>query len=125
MSNINQNPDEQCRDSSTGISHVRPRSDSTPAGRASKYIHLETLGESSSPHSTTVLCSLPPHQPMNFESFEDYEIHYNQNHVNRCVACQKNFPTAHFLELHLAENHDPINEAKKERGEKIVMPRLT
>jgi len=26
----------------------------------------------------------------------------------------------HFLTLHIAENHDPLNEAKKARGEKTV-----
>ncbi|KAF2492133.1 hypothetical protein BU16DRAFT_529501 [Lophium mytilinum] len=63
-------------------------------------------------------CLLPPHQPLNFTSFEDYEVHYQKAHVNRCSECYKNFPSDHYLGLHIAENHDPLNEIKRSRGEK-------
>ena len=66
-------------------------------------------------------CSLPPHRgPLSFTSYEDYEVHYLQAHVNRCSQCGRNFPTGHFLNLHIEENHDPLVAALKERGEKTV-----
>ncbi|KAI9791974.1 MAG: hypothetical protein M1816_003243 [Peltula sp. TS41687] len=92
----------------------------------SKYAQLDIpnllpSSSSSSSSTTMISCSLPPHhrQASSFPSYEAYEIHYAQAHVNRCSACGKNFPTAHFLGLHIAERHDPLNEARKARGEKI------
>ena len=63
-------------------------------------------------------CLLPPHAPITFTSYTDYETHYTQTHSNRCSECSANFPTAHFLNLHITENHDPITAAKRDRGEK-------
>jgi len=64
-------------------------------------------------------CSLPPHREgIPFNSYDDYEVHYNKAHVNRCVECRKNFPTNYFLSLHQAENHDPLAEVLKDRGER-------
>jgi len=64
-------------------------------------------------------CSLPPHrETLSFVSHEDYEIHYAKIHTNRCSECGKNFPTGHFLGLHIEENHNPLREALQERGEK-------
>ena len=66
-------------------------------------------------------CSLPPHpQTLCFQSYEAYDVHYAKAHVNRCSECRKNFPTAHFLELHIEENHDPLIQVRKEKGEKTV-----
>jgi hypothetical protein len=66
-------------------------------------------------------CSLPPpRQVICFSSYEEYEVHYNKTHVNRCLECRKNFPTEHFLSLHIEENHDAIVGVRKERGEKTV-----
>lgn len=66
-------------------------------------------------------CSLPPHrETLSFTSYADYEVHYRQAHVNRCVECGRNFPTGRFLDLHIEENHDPLIAAKKDRGEKTV-----
>jgi hypothetical protein len=63
-------------------------------------------------------CSLPGHRPdLPFRSFDDYEVHYSKSHVNRCVECRKNFPTEHFLNLHQAENHDPLVGVLRDRGE--------
>lgn len=47
-------------------------------------------------------------------------MHYQQAHVNRCSQCSKNFPTAHFLNLHIEENHDSLVVALRARGEKTV-----
>lgn len=75
---------------------------------------------------TTILpevmhCSLPPHrETLSFTSYEDYEVHYLQSHVNRCSECSKNFPTGHLLNIHIEENHDPLAAARRARGDKTV-----
>lgn len=81
---------------------------------ATKYAQLDDH----QPSSAAMRCLLPPHRSMSFSSYAEYETHYSQSHSNRCSDCQHNFPTAHFLELHIAENHDPIVAARRERGEK-------
>lgn len=74
-----------------------------------------------SPVAGVMQCALPPHrETLSFTSHEDYEVHYQQAHVNRCSQCSKNFPTGHFLNLHIEENHDPLAEARRARGEKTV-----
>jgi hypothetical protein len=92
------------------------------ASETSKLLHIDT--ESGEAFATTEVmrCSLPPHtrQVLSFASFEDYEVHYNKTHVNRCVECRKNFPTPHFLDLHISENHNPLIEVLKDRGERTV-----
>ncbi|KAJ5048573.1 Zinc finger protein [Penicillium chrysogenum] len=66
-------------------------------------------------------CSLPPHrETLSFTSYEDYEVHYLQSHVNRCSECSKNFPTGHFLNIHIEENHDPLAAARRARGDKTT-----
>jgi len=70
---------------------------------------------------TEMRCSLPPHRgTLTFASFEEYDVHYAKTHVNRCIECRKNFPTEHFLNLHIEENHDALVSVRKERGEKTV-----
>lgn len=88
---------------------------------------LEPDSRSRTPLSTStptvelMQCTLPPHrEPLSFASYEDYEVHYQQAHVNRCSQCSKNFPTGHFLNLHIEENHDPLAAARRARGEKTV-----
>ncbi|KAK5122607.1 hypothetical protein LTR85_003870 [Meristemomyces frigidus] len=85
------------------------------AGHTPKYASLEKTTE---PSASTMRCLLPPHKALSFATFADYDTHYQQAHTNRCTDCKKNFPTSHFLELHIAENHDPIVAAKREKGEK-------
>jgi hypothetical protein len=69
----------------------------------------------------TMHCSLPPHRDtIDFASYDEYETHYLQMHVNRCSECAKNFPTLHFLGIHIEENHDPLILARRDRGEKTV-----
>ncbi|KAI9760183.1 MAG: hypothetical protein M4579_001798 [Chaenotheca gracillima] len=89
-----------------------------PAPRIVKYTQLDD--EETVPETAEVMrCSLPPHpETIAFASYEEYEIHYAKAHVNRCAECRKNFPTEHFLDLHIQENHDSLNEARKARGEK-------
>lgn len=69
--------------------------------------------------TTNMRCLLPPHAPITFSSYPEYETHYNQTHSNRCSECKANFPTAHFLSLHISENHDPLIAAQRDRGEKV------
>lgn len=63
-------------------------------------------------------CSLPPHPPVSFASATDFDIHYVKEHTNRCSSCGKNFPSAHYLTLHMDENHNPIREAVAAQGER-------
>lgn len=65
-------------------------------------------------------CFLPPHPPLTFSTYDDYNVHYNKSHVNRCAECQRNLPSDHFLDLHIAENHDSLVAARKAREEKTV-----
>ncbi|KAH9826365.1 Protein lethal [Teratosphaeria destructans] len=83
--------------------------------RMPKYASLEPPEH---PPASMLQCLLPPHQTLNFNSYTDYENHYQQSHTNRCTACRANLPSFHFLGLHIAENHDPITAARREKGEK-------
>lgn len=65
---------------------------------------------------------LPTCRPLIFGTYEEYESHYRQTHTNRCSDCGCNFPTVRYLEVHIRENHDPLAQLKRERGEKIVCP---
>ncbi|KAH0613773.1 uncharacterized protein H6S33_005659 [Morchella sextelata] len=67
-----------------------------------------------------ITCFLPPSCAAGtaFASHELFESHYAQAHTNRCLECGKNFPSGRFLELHIAEHHDPLQELRRERGEK-------
>ncbi|KAH7066575.1 hypothetical protein BKA63DRAFT_123359 [Paraphoma chrysanthemicola] len=82
-----------------------------------KIVHLDA-GSAIAEQPAVMRCSLPPHQPLSFDSFDAYDVHYQKTHMNRCSECQKNFPDEHFLHLHIAENHDPISAAKRDHGEK-------
>ena len=94
-----------------------PASSSTAAA-PSKIPHLQSTAD---PAVEVMRCSLPPHrETLSFTSYADYEVHYRQAHVNRCVECGRNFPTGRFLDLHIEENHDPLTAAKKDRGKKTV-----
>lgn len=88
-----------------------------PVGHSAKYSQTE----SSPTQSASMRCLLPPHAPITFSSYPEYETHYNQTHSNRCSECKANFPTAHFLSLHIAENHDPIIAAQRDRGAKTFV----
>ncbi|KAM3081524.1 hypothetical protein ACMFMG_004981 [Clarireedia jacksonii] len=84
---------------------------------SSKFLHLD---QESGEGQSIMRCSLPGHRStLSFASYDDYEVHYTKSHLNRCLECRKNFPTEHFLSLHIEENHDAFVSAKKDRGEKI------
>ena len=69
---------------------------------------------------TVLTCSLPPHRPATFSSQAEFDQHYLNSHVNRCSECGSNLPSPHFLFVHISENHDPLRDARKTRGEKTV-----
>ena len=98
--------------SSPGIVVTSPDADEGPPSK----IVAENI--SSNPEAV-MKCSLPPHrQPLDFDSLEAFEVHYTKEHTNRCSECGRNFPSSHFLSLHIEENHNPLREALQERGEK-------
>lgn len=90
------------------------------SAHSSKYLQVTSERSQAPP---VMKCSLPPHhETLAFATFEEFEIHYAKVHANRCTECRRNFPTEHFLGLHISENHDPLNEARKAKGEKTVGP---
>ncbi|KAL4909446.1 hypothetical protein BDW74DRAFT_81137 [Aspergillus multicolor] len=107
-------PSPECRSRSSSPNSI---SSSESAPIPSK-IHLSH--SSTTPTAEEVMrCSLPPHrEALSFSSYEDYEVHYQQAHVNRCNQCGKNFPTDLFLNLHIEENHDSLVATRRDRGEK-------
>lgn len=87
--------------------------------RSSKYAHLDGREGVGRP-PVVMRCFLPPHTPIPFTAYGDYDVHYQKYHSNRCLECGKNFPSEHYVGLHIAENHDPLNEVRRARGEKTV-----
>ncbi|KPM36828.1 hypothetical protein AK830_g9736 [Neonectria ditissima] len=68
--------------------------------------------------AVTMRCSLPPHrEPLSFNSYDEYEVHYSKTHTNRCLECRKNFPTEHLLGVHIEECHDPLVLVQRDKGE--------
>ncbi|KAF2431602.1 hypothetical protein EJ08DRAFT_648857 [Tothia fuscella] len=107
-------------DTSSGVistDGATPPPNSTDDKRPSKYAHT-SRSEASHTSPAVMQCHLPPHNPLSFSSYEDYNVHYQQNHFNRCPECNRNFPSEHYLDLHIADNHNPLNEIRRERGEK-------
>ena len=81
----------------------------------------QCLGNQSSKHTSDNLhCSLPPHGPVYFESYEAFEEHHANFHMHQCLDCRSSFGTSHLLALHITECHDPIKAAAKANGEPIV-----
>ncbi|KAJ9653788.1 hypothetical protein H2198_007077 [Neophaeococcomyces mojaviensis] len=99
---------------STTSSHSISRSAESPA----KIIELDESGDDITPSDPKMQCLLPPHQPLSFTSTEEFDVHYAKEHTNRCTSCGKNFPSAHYLALHIDENHNPVREALAAKGEK-------
>ena len=99
-------------------SETNETSSDVDSRRVSKYTLVEQT--TSTAKSTTVMrCSLPPHKnALEFQSHDDYEVHYLKEHTNRCSSCGKNFPSGHFLSLHIEENHNALRETLQAKGEK-------
>ncbi|KAF1835821.1 hypothetical protein BDW02DRAFT_617714 [Decorospora gaudefroyi] len=105
------------RDSSSSDDRSTPYRYSRETSIDIKIVHVDA-NSAVSDQPAVMKCSLPPHEPLTFASFEEHEVHYRKMHLNRCRECQKNFPDQHFLHLHIAEYHDPINAAKRDQGER-------
>jgi hypothetical protein len=97
-----------------------PSETSKEGEQAVKRQQMDNSQTSQSLADRTIRCSLPPHADMDLPSYHAYEVHYEQYHLHRCSECLKNFPSDHYLQLHITENHDPITALKKERGERTV-----
>ena len=111
---------ETTRERESPVSSAIPPNLTDSSSLCSKIIHLDQESGEALP-VTAMRCSLPPHrQTLSFSSFDEYEVHYAKAHVNRCVECRKNFPTEHFLNLHIEENHDALVSVKRDRGEQTV-----
>ncbi|OJD30867.1 c2h2 type zinc finger domain protein [Diplodia corticola] len=106
-------PEPEANQPHTGAAASEPA-----APHVVKYVHVDSADASRSP-TAVMECQLPGHAPLEFATYEDYDVHYHKTHVNRCSECRKNFPSDLILGLHFAEVHDPINDARKARGEKI------
>jgi hypothetical protein len=115
-------PDEFEDSSAASLPSIRrSTSQGTSTQGPVKLIHIDRESGEASQESEVMRCSLPPHrQTISFSTFEEYEIHYNKCHVNRCSECRKNFPTSYFLDLHISENHNPLVGVLKDRGERTV-----
>ena len=116
--------------------HKRSREDSICSSSTSVQSNVSPIATSNQPVKylrvtpeaapvKVMQCSLPPHDPISFSTYEEYDVHYAQVHTNRCSECRANFPTEHFLDLHISENHDPIRAALQAKGEKTVILTLT
>ncbi|KAH7267168.1 uncharacterized protein BKA55DRAFT_533954 [Fusarium redolens] len=83
----------------------------------SKVTQLESAIDDEE-NTIAMRCNLPPHrEPLAFRSYDEYEVHYNKSHTNRCLECHKNFPSEHLLNVHIEEYHDPLVTVKREQGE--------
>ena len=85
-----------------------------------KFAELDSAVEDEN-DEVEMRCSLPPHrEPIVFNSYDEYEAHYNKYHTNRCLECRKNFPSEHLMCVHIEECHDPLVVIRRERGEHTV-----
>lgn len=94
-----------------------PVSSPEDSSGAVKIVHLSQ--EAASP-TEVMRCSLAGHPELSFANYDEYESHYNQSHLWKCAECRHNFPSEHYLGLHIEEHHDSMIQIRKERGEKIV-----
>lgn len=99
-----------------------PTSENVSTG-TNTSVNTTNQGNTNTNGNTILLtCNLPscPTSTRQFLSSEEYEVHYTQAHMNRCVECLRNFPSLKMLECHIKENHDMLSRVKREKGEKIV-----
>ncbi|KAF4337649.1 hypothetical protein FBEOM_8469 [Fusarium beomiforme] len=94
--------------------HTKPEPFLRPV---SKVTQLESAIDDEE-NTIAMRCNLPPHREAQaFRSYDEYEVHYNKAHTNRCLECHKNFPSEHLLNVHIEEYHDPLVTVKREQGE--------
>ncbi|CAI6336547.1 unnamed protein product [Periconia digitata] len=102
------------QDSVSSSDHLPSLPTSREQSVDNKILHLDSHQD----RPAVMKCSLPPHPPLEFQDYDDYHVHYQQSHLNRCSECHKNFPDDHFLSLHICEVHDSYRAAKAAQGEK-------
>lgn len=111
--------------------HKRALSGSSVSSVASAHDegHTESskatrLHSSPSSHKADLSCTLPPtcspSRPAYFASSVSLSAHYESHHAHVCSECNKMMPSAHFLDLHIDEHHNPLTRLKIERGDKVV-----
>lgn len=106
----------EIRDPSTDTSGFREE-----LQRPAKLVGLDQDSHDDHVVLVEMKCSLPPHRDtLIFNSYSEYEAHYNKDHMNRCHECHKNFPSAHLLNVHIEEFHDPLVIIRREKGEHTV-----
>jgi hypothetical protein len=102
-------PSPACEDGLDAMENLTP---------PTKYSQTDSDAAASLP-AKVMECILAPHrEAIRFNSQEAYEVHYAEEHTNRCKTCSKNFPTSHYLDLHIEENHNALREELAARGEK-------
>jgi len=92
--------------------------DDTYSTRA-KMAEYDTSPRSGNAKTVAMSCLLH-HEKMAFASYDEYEAHYTAAHLNRCLDCRANFPSAHILGVHIEDCHDPLIALKRENGEHTV-----
>lgn len=107
-------PDIDCP--ATAESSDSDYSDEPPA---SKYAEIEPSDQDGA--GIAMKCSLPGHKEvLSFKTYDEYQSHYQKAHTNRCLECQRNFPSSHFLAVHIEECHDSFIAVKRDKGEHTV-----
>ncbi|KAI9229341.1 MAG: hypothetical protein DHS80DRAFT_8426, partial [Piptocephalis tieghemiana] len=71
-----------------------------------------------------IQCVEPPcntsRPPRTFSSLSAYEDHYTQCHRYACVECPVIQPSAHLLDLHQEECHNPFFRLQQEKGQAVL-----
>ncbi|KAK6087913.1 Zinc finger protein 511 [Seiridium cupressi] len=115
-------PEEEAQTAASSPAAITDETSTTisqpPEVRVTKIAELDESAIDDSTSSITMKCSLPGHkEPLVFKSYAEYEAHYIKTHTNRCTECRKNFPSEHFLNLHIEECHDAFAAVLREKGE--------
>ncbi|KAF3039412.1 hypothetical protein E8E12_008917 [Didymella heteroderae] len=87
---------------SRGLSLSSAEDPSSPFSREQsvdiKLVHIDTESAAAEQHAV-MKCLLPPHEPMGFASYEEYDVHYQKMHTNRCSD------TAPKRRMHCVDKH--------------------
>jgi DNA-directed RNA polymerase subunit RPC12/RpoP len=92
----------------------RQRSPSPEDLRQRKYTALAEA------EGRLIQCGEPTCHGATFPSVADFEEHYALVHKYVCAPCGASFPSAHLLELHHEERHDPYWAVRREQGLAVV-----
>ena len=90
-----------------------------PRAKIASLSHDPEYAVEDGSETATMTCLLH-REHRDFPTYESYEMHYNKEHLNRCIECRRNFPSPMYLSLHGDEWHDPFVAVKREKGEHTV-----